>query len=74
MIARLELGLYPGVPWDGRSPRVLTRARLGVILNPRGGEKHERFFVDPCQLEMFREAITPPTPIWGGSPSLLPLL
>ena len=49
---QLEFDLFPGVPWQGRSPRVLTRGYLGVIFNQRG-EKHERLFRDPNQLELW---------------------
>jgi len=58
------------VPWDGRSPRSLTRARLALFLR-REPQKDERFFVDPCQRDLFRAAIQGP-PRYGGAPLLLP--
>ncbi len=58
-------------PWDGRSPRSLTKARLGFIFKAEP-QKHERFFVDPDQLDLFRET-KPRRPLYGGAPSLLPL-
>ena len=70
---QLQLGLFRNEPWEGRSPRGLTRARLGVIFKPRG-VKDDCFFVDSLQFEMFPEAIKTSHPvIWGGSPSLIPL-
>ena len=45
------------LPWQGRSPRGLTRARLSVIFKPEA-QKHERFFVDLDQFDLFRAAIT----------------
>ncbi len=35
---QLLLELFKGVPWDGRSPRALTRVGLGVILKARAPE------------------------------------
>jgi len=32
---QLELGLFPRVPWEGRSPRALTRAGSGFILKTK---------------------------------------
>ncbi len=48
---QLELRLSPGVPWDGRSPRGLTRGAMGVILKAGAGG-HEPV-ADPLQLELF---------------------
>ena len=48
---QLELGLFRGEPWGGRSPRGLTRAHLGVILKPRG-KKSMSAIPDPMQLEL----------------------
>ena len=49
---QLELELFPGEPWGGRSPRALTSARLRFIFKPEAQE-HERFFVDPRQVEIW---------------------
>ena len=49
---QLELGLFLDEPWEGRSPRVLTRGHLGLIFNPRG-EKSAGDFVNPAQLEFW---------------------
>jgi len=57
---QLELVLFPGVPWDGKSPRGLTRVGLGLIFNARALEKHERSFVDPKQLELWPATIKVP--------------
>ena len=55
---QLELGLYVDEPWEGRSPRGLTRGHLGIILKPEAA-KHERYFVDPDQLDMFTRRQAP---------------
>ncbi len=47
---QLTLRLFEGEPWDGRSPRGLTRGHLGVIFNPRGEKEHERIRADLNQL------------------------
>ena len=49
---QLELDLFPGVPWNGRSPRALTRCRNGLYLRPEP-PGHEVFF-DPEQLELWQ--------------------
>ena len=56
------------LPWQGRSPRVLTRAYLGVILKPEA-QKDDRFFVDPSQVDLFPAAIQE-LPRYGGAPSI----
>ena len=73
---QLELALFPGVPWNGRSPRVLTRAQLGVIFTARA-ESHA-VEMHPEQLMLFpvggtgkREKVPW---VYQGAPSLLPLL
>jgi len=65
---RLEWGREP---WEGRSPRGLTRASKALFLR-REPQKDDRFFVDPDQYDLFRAAI-PGRPQYGGAPSLLPL-
>ena len=49
---QLELDLFSSEPWQGRSPRALTRAYLGLILQPRG-ERARVPFSNPLQVEMF---------------------
>ncbi len=75
MISREQLTLaldYGGVPWYGASPRVLTRAHLGVILKAGAGEKDDRFFFDPDQFELFPVVKRKPPPS-EGAPTLIPL-
>ena len=72
---QLELGLFAGVPWEGRSPRVLTRGSMGLILKPEAA-KARATFVDPDQIEMFprRKAprrYNPPVGRSSGAFSLL---
>ncbi len=71
---QLELALEDRrvkVPWEGRSPRGLTRVALGFIFDPRGKKKHKRNR-DPSQMEMFGGPSKGP-PRYGGAPLLLPL-
>ncbi len=49
---QLELDLFPGEPWHGRSPRGLTRARLGLIFKPQG-VRPRGFSRDHMQLEIW---------------------
>ncbi len=74
---QLELDLFPGVPWHGHAPRDLTRSGSGFIFKPQGvvGD----VFADAMQLEIWPVTTTGTernrvAPVWGGSPSLLPLL
>jgi len=48
---QLELELFPGEPWSGRSPRVLTRGHLGFIFTARA--EGARVILDPLQLDLF---------------------
>jgi len=76
VVEQLELGLFPNEPWEGRSPRVLTRGHLGVIFKPQG-VRARVVFSDRSQLELFpvvgrsarmmRRAAAP------SAPTLLPL-
>ena len=71
---QLLLDLFPGAPWAGRCPRVLTRARLGLIFKPRGQEA--RAGSDPTQLLFWpvaSKAHEKRGPAKGGAPLLLPL-
>jgi len=56
-------------PWGGQSPRVLTRSHKRFILKPEA-QKRERFFTDPCQLEMFADAIKKAPWKYQGAPLL----
>ncbi len=58
-------------PWNGRSPRDLTRVALGIILKPRA-VKSMSDFVDPDQLMLDLWPNKAPS-LWDGAPSLLPL-
>ena len=66
----MDLGL-PRVPWEGKSPRALTRVNMSLFLR-REPQKDDRFAVDPNQYDLFRAAIKG-RPQYGGAPSLLPL-
>jgi len=57
------------LPWQGRSPRVLTRAHLGLILQPEA-QKDDRFFVDPNQCDLFPVGMTNAPWIYQGAPLL----
>ena len=70
MIAK-QLNLFEDwvpLPWDGRSPRSLTRGAKALFLR-RKPQKADRFFVDPDQLEVFGRRKKAP---WGyqGAPLL----
>ncbi len=48
---QLRLDLFRGVPWDGQSPRVLTRGFIPLFLRQKP-PSHEVFF-NPEQLELW---------------------
>jgi len=67
---QLELALFPGEPWNGKSPRALTRVGLGLIFTARADGA--RVSLDPAQLELFprrRQRFN----IVRRAPTLLPL-
>ncbi len=61
------------LPWGGRSPRVLTRGHEVIILKAQA-EKSMSAVFEFGQCALWPTAKEPPPHIWGGSPSLLPLL
>ncbi len=72
---QFELDLFPGVPWEGRRPRGLTRVGSGLFLRPEPpGHEVEK---DPAQLELFTFGVRLPRgkrpPQAAGAPLLLPL-
>ena len=48
---QLELALFEELPWQGRSPRVLTKGFIPLFLRQKP-PSHEVFF-DPEQLELW---------------------
>ncbi len=71
---QLLLDLFKGVPWDGRSPRGLTRVQIGLFFRPEP-QGHE-VEPDPAQLQMWPVAVRPPRvkkrTAERGAPPLLP--
>ena len=66
----LPFGEWLREPWDGRSPRVLTRGYKALFLR-RKPQKDERFFVDPRQLELFDEPVEKAPWKYQGAPLLV---
>jgi len=60
------------VPWEGRSPRELTRGHDILIFRRKAGKSVSEF-VDPDQLELWPELTEKAPSILEGAPSLLPL-
>ena len=56
------------IPWDGRSPRGLTRGAMALFLSS-AAEKSVSAFVDPEQGDLFKKA----APRSRGAAPLLPL-
>ncbi len=68
----LELGdARVSIPWNGVSPRLLTKASKVLFLSQEA-QKDDRFFVDPFQMDLFHEAIKK-RHRYGGAPLLVPL-
>jgi len=61
---------WSGIPWDGRSPRGLTRGSKALFLR-REPQEDDCFFVDPNQCDLFLEAKTGSQDS-PGAPLLLP--
>jgi len=73
--AQLELDLNDvrvRIPWSGRSPRGLTRARLAFIFKAQAREKRERSW-DSAQLDLFPRAPKKAPWVYQGAPLLSPL-
>ena len=73
-MAQLELGLDDvriRIPWQGRSPRDLTRIAQSIIFNAGAAGRHEFPEIDPGQLKLFPAAIREPRR-YAGAPTLLP--
>ncbi len=70
---QLEFRLFDSEPWDGRSPRALTKARKALFLRQKP-PSHEVFF-DPEQLEFWPETLATqkdaPPVRYGGAPLLV---
>jgi len=58
-----------GLPWQGQSPRGLTKAQKALFLR-REPQKDERFFVDPDQVDMWLPAKKAPRK-YRGAPLLV---
>ncbi len=59
------------IPWEGRSPRGLTRVRISSIFKAQA-EKSVSDFVNPDQIEMSQ--LRQESPLYEGAPLLSPLL
>ncbi len=73
---QLELGLFVNEPWEGKSPRGLTRGHLGIIFNPRGEKKDACGRLQPSQLLLWPAKKDPELRLERGSftaETLLPL-
>ncbi len=60
------------IPWEGSSPRALTRVSLSGIFKTRGG-KSLSDFVDPAQVDLFEALDWKSGPLYLGARPLLPL-
>ncbi len=69
---QLELQLFPRDPWNGVSPRALTKVGLSAIFKPQAQE-HKRFFVDPDQLGLELAGEKAPRARSRGAPLLIPI-
>jgi len=71
---QLRLDLYRGTPWDGISPRGLTRSRKVLFL--RQEPPCHEVYKDILQIEMWPEGVATQKqtrPRYAGAPLLLPL-
>ena len=60
------------IPWEGRSPRELTRVQIDGIFKA-GAAESVREFVDPAQLDLWRQITKASRVPSLEAPSLLPL-
>ena len=63
--------LFEGEPWQGSSPRALTRAAKALFLRPEP-QNDDGYGIDPRQVDMWLPAKKAPR-LSRGAPSLLPL-
>jgi len=74
---QLSLDLFPGIPWDGRSPRGLTRVGSGLFLRPEPPGHGVMIERDPLQYDLWRPMVHSEAealrPVGRGAPTLLPL-
>ena len=68
---QLVLDLFDGLPWGGRSPRVLTRGHLGLIFKAQADRA--RVIPDRMQLDLFPATETAFKKRGRSAPTLLPL-
>ena len=74
MNEQLELALDDvrlSIPWDGISPRALTKG--AKVLFSKRERQRTTDFVDVDQVDIWLTDTKKGPPLWGGSPSLLPL-
>ncbi len=70
---QLLLDLFRGEPWGGRSPRALTRGRLGLIFKAQAQTSVSDFVSDENQVDLWPGLSNNPRPIYDGACPLLPL-
>ncbi len=68
----LEVVAVSRLPWGGRSPRDLTRARK-ALFSSQGAQKSVSELVATDQLELFPEATKGAPAEYAGAPLLLPV-
>ncbi len=72
-MAQLELALddvRKRIPWDGQSPRGLTRVSK-LLFFKRERQKQERFFADPNQVDLFGAGEQCRPVLYRGAPLLV---
>ena len=70
-LVQLELDLFPGEPWAGKSPRALTRVGLGLIFKAQAVRARVSF--DERQLDFFPRRRQRLNQRGRTAPTLLPL-
>ncbi len=74
LFSQLELDLEDArvvLPWNGRSPRALTRCSMSPIFKAQAA-KARAVFTDPAQCELWRHDQKSPPVLYRGAPLLLP--